>query len=102
MWSWSHTNEAYATAEQNLQALEHDTLAEIWAEWLSDSGPEATNRFNQETYPLNHESALGLPDDVLAEAIWERAVEQAECSNGGYRAYMCPFQCGPHGVSFGD
>ena len=103
MWEWSHTNEAYAAAEKNLRNMHKDRLDIIWAEWMS-YGPreQYEDGFNSEAYPRHHKQAQNIPSDILADAIWERAAEQALCTNGGHEAYICPFHCGPHMVSFSD
>ena len=105
-WEWSHTNEAYADAKRRLEQLDEETLAEIWAEWLSHGSREDSvdfgGGFDSEAYPGHLAAAKELPGDVLAEAIWDKAAEYRTCSNGGWEAYMCPFHCGPHSVSFGE
>lgn len=88
-WEWSHSSEAYGAAYNNLHALPHATLAEIFAEW---------NCRNMKRWDKNLKFALTLPADVLADAIWEKASEQRTCENGGHDAWMCP--CGCHTVSF--
>jgi len=41
-----------------------------------------------------------LDDETLNDEIWDFAEAQAECDNGGWNAYLCPHQCGPHSVPF--
>jgi hypothetical protein len=104
-WSWSHTQQAYANAEANLRTLPKETLEIIFAEWRAAQGkhgvidPVCPN-FSERKYDRALKHAKTLPDDVLADFIWERASEFATCDNGGFEAWMCPHGCGPHCVSF--
>ena len=54
--------------------------------------------------PKKYEKALKkagkLSNDELADHIWQYASERQRCTNGGHYAYMCPFHCGCHEVSF--
>ena len=100
-WEWSHTNEAYANAEQNLQSLDPAELRVIWAEWKASTqlnGVEAD--FDTDAYELALNDSQPLGPVRLANDIWERATEQATCDNGGFNAWMCPFGCGCHTVAF--
>jgi hypothetical protein len=99
-WSWSHTAQAYADAEENLEELPRDTLEEILAEW--ECHRPGTDDFAAELWEttLANVKARELPTDVLADAIWDRASEQQTCDNGGFNAWMCPYGCGPHTVPF--
>ena len=104
-WSWSHTQQAYADAEENLRTLPKETLEIIFAEWRAAQGkngvidPVCPN-FSERKYDRALKHAKTLPDDVLADFIWEKASEFATCDNGGSEAWMCPHGCGPHCVSF--
>ena len=104
-WSWSHTDEAYADACENLGALSVETLREIWAEWLStdtqyDHPDSDHSGFSLALYVKALAGIQDLSADVLADSIWEQASEQATCDNGGHNAWMCPHGCGPHCVPF--
>lgn len=105
-WSWSHTEQAYASARANLGELPVQTLREIWAEWLStDTGYDHPDSDHSGFSPALYDDSLArikdLPADVLADSIWEQASEQqATCDDGGYNAWMCPHGCGPHCVLF--
>lgn len=104
-WSWSHTDEAYATAERNLRALSKETLEIIFAEWRAAQdrhGVVDEQLLANRKYARALEHAKTLPADVLADFIWEKASAQATCDNGGFAAWMCPYGCGPHCVSFSD
>lgn len=101
-WSWSHTGEAYAAARDNLARLPKEELEIIFAEWRAAQGKggviEDSNRFSEKKYFRALAFAKTLPDDVLADFIWERAEESATCDNGGFNAWVCPSGC--HRVSF--
>lgn len=108
-WEWSHTQEAYRDAELNLRDLSTNELLVIAAEWYAseptkDDDGELETGFDDARYArrlaeLQAEVASGvLAGDILADWIWEKASEQASCSNGGWQAYVCPYQC--HVVSF--
>jgi len=103
-WSWSHTQEAYESAESNLRALPKETLNVIFAEWRAAQGKGGIihdhDEFNQRKYERALNYAKTLPDDVLTDFIWEQASEHATCDNGGFNAWMCPSGCGCHCVSF--
>ena len=101
-WSWSHTQEAYATAEKNVYSLTVDELITILAEWeASEDGDDES--FDEEVYEnekgrlwSEYETLGGK--DRLSDAVWIRASTQATCDNGGHNAWTCPYGC--HTVSF--
>ena len=108
-WSWSHTNEAYSNAYQNVQNKDREWLEVCYAEWHAaepydeDSamaGELDPNSFNEEKYneALEDVHENEIPNDVLADYIWERMSEAATCDNGGFNAWACPSGC--HTVSF--
>lgn len=101
-WSWSHTNEAYAAAEQNVRNQDREWLEIVYGEWhaaeLDDDGELDINSFNEEQYNEALAEAKELADDVLADYIWERMSDAATCDNGGFNAWACPSGC--HTVSF--
>lgn len=100
-WEWSHTAEAYADAEHNLHNLPVDELRIIWAEWKAKANREDyADGFDSDRYDAALIDAGEMNAEQLADAIWENASEQRDCSNGGHEAYMCPFGCGPHCVPF--
>lgn len=104
-WPWSHTNEAYAHAREELERMAKEALAEIYAEWKAVEYDEygSAEGFNEQVFEDRQNYALrtDVPNSELTEFIWERASEQATCDNGGFNAWMCPYGCGPHCVSFG-
>ena len=102
-WSWSHTTEAYHNAEQNIANLSDEKVAEIWAEWNACEDAEQPELDN-DRYERMHAAAMerireGRRDE-LEEEIWGKASELATCTNGGHEAWLCPFGCGCHMVSF--
>lgn len=98
-WSWSHTNEAYQYAREQVAAQERDWLETVYAEWKASHGDD---NLNEEAYKEHLEKAKQLPDDILADFIWEKMEEQATCTNGGWEAWCCPFGCGCHMVPFSE
>jgi hypothetical protein len=103
-WSWSHTQQAYADAHENLSNLDKPTLEIIFSEWRSAQVKHGTIPaspiFNQRSYDRALKHAAILDHDTLVEFIWEKASELATCENGGFEAWMCPYGCGSHCVSF--
>lgn len=104
-WSWSHTHEAYVNAENNLKALDRETLVVIFAEWRASMNRkgEYTDDFDQRRYDRALRWASdpnNITTEGLAEFIWERMNELRTCTNGGWEAHCCPYGCGCHMVSF--
>lgn len=104
-WSWSHTGEAYQAAESNLRKLDSETLQIIFAEWRASQEKgggidQCSPSFSERKYNRALKYAKTLPDDILADFIWEKASEFATCDNGGFNAWMCPHGCGCHCVPF--
>ena len=99
-WSWSHTQDAYENACENVHNNDREWLEVAFAEWHACKSPsEDSEKFNQRKYNTALRRAKRLPTDVLADYIWERMSEYATCTNGGFEAYACPYGC--HLVSFG-
>ena len=104
-WSWSHTQQAYADARENLSDMDRETLEIIFAEWRAAQGKNGvidpvSPGFSERKYERGLKHAKALDHDTLVDFIWERASEFATCDNGGFEAWMCPHGCGPHCVSF--
>ena len=107
-WSWSHTDEAYVAAENNLRNLPDEQICSIWAEWHSVENDEEYQftepGFNEEKYAAAIIEATKLIAggfrDALCDDIWQWASEQATCDNGGFNCWLCPWGCGPHCVDF--
>ncbi len=101
-WEWSHTVEAYSYAQEQVQKQERSWLEVVFAEWEAlDSREDFEDGFNEEKYNAALLHAKELPDDVLADFIWEKMEALATCTNGGWEAHCCPFGCGCHMVPFG-
>ena len=94
-WEWSHTNEAYAYAQDKVNALPRAELLTILREWAYEDREKA-GRKPSFRLPVGLRK---LTTDTLAELVWERAEEHQTCSNGGWSAYLCPDGC--HTVPFG-
>lgn len=99
-WSWSHTPQAVAAARANCFALDHEELAVIAAEWKAYRGETGVESFDADTYHGYLGSVVKNPTDVIAREVWDQAVEQSTCDNGGFNAWLCPYGCGPHCVPF--
>jgi hypothetical protein len=104
-WSWSHTQQAYSDARENLFKLDRETLEIIFAEWRAAQEKHGmidpvSPAFNERKYERALKHAKTLDPDTLVDFIWEKASEFATCDNGGLEAWMCPQGCGPHCVSF--
>lgn len=104
-WTWSHTQQAYSDARENLSDLDRETLDIIFAEWRAAQGKRGlvdpvSPGLSERKYDRALKQAKTLAHDTLVEFIWEHASEFATCDNGGSEAWMCPHGCGPHCVSF--
>jgi hypothetical protein len=104
-WSWSHTQQAYSDARENLSELDRETLEIIFAEWRAVQGKHGiidpvSPALNERKYERALKHAKSLDHDTLVDFIWEKASEFSTCDNGGFEAWMCPHGCGPHCVSF--
>lgn len=102
-WEWSHAQEAYSNARQNVQKRDRRWLEAVYAEWKTwdvRDDEDDTEAFDQEAYEAASREARVLPDDTLADYVWERMEQQAICTNGGFMAHACPYGCCCHMVSF--
>jgi hypothetical protein len=101
-WSWSHSQEAYCDARDNVGRKSREWLEVCYAEWWAagsnDCGYVDGTAFDEGIYNVVLIEAKTLPDDVLADHIWDQMQEQATCDNGGWNAWCCPSGC--HTVSF--
>lgn len=102
-WEWSHTQEAYVNACENLGTFDDEQIAVIWAEWKAYCKASA-GEFNRFAYNWAIQKARKLIRQGMREYvesdIWERMSEFATCDNGGFLGWACPFGCGCHKVSF--
>lgn len=103
-WEWSHTEEAYINAYNNLCQLSEDDLIVIWSEIKSSSRDEYFNYdLDLDLYNDYYKLAKSLINfnkkPILINEIWTFASEELKtCDNGGFNAYLCPYGC--HTVSF--
>lgn len=100
-WEWSHTNQTDENARLNLADKPRAWLEECLAEWKAtkyQSEFSGNPQFRDNRYEKCLAYVKGLPEDVIIDAIWEKAEELRSCTNGGYMAHMCPYGC--HMVSF--
>jgi len=100
-WEWSHTDEAYQNAREQLNQIPDDDLRVIFGEWWahahrSETGEDFTTALYQEGRNLAQE----LQPWTLAAFIWKRMEKQRTCDNGGHNAWACPYGCGAHTVPF--
>ena len=95
-WEWSHTQEAYDNARDNLESLSLESLHIIWAEIKSYQNDDKWNweRF----YNDNLDLAKRLSYNCLLDDIWDYMDNFRTCDNGGFNAWCCPYGC--HTVSF--
>jgi hypothetical protein len=100
-WEWSHTVEAYENVHDNIRDLKRGKLETIWAEWEAwDGNTNSTTGFDIKKYQVAQAKVKTLPDDILADAIWEKVTELRTCENGGHLAWLCPFGCDCHMAAF--
>lgn len=111
-WTWSHTDEAYANARRQLDALTRAELLTIAREWAyHDRETAGRLRFPggsqcwTDSSGKRHVRGFRLPNgwrrlsfQELADRIWDRMEEYRTCTNGGWDAYCCPDGC--HTVPF--
>ena len=107
-WEWSHTDEAYKAAYDNLHRLDYDTLCIISAEWdtLIFNEDEYSDGYYDKQLAMYRESKI-YTSEMLADEIWLQCSESQEidgqwygrtCDNGGFNAWVCPYGC--HTVPF--
>lgn len=81
---WSHTQEAYSNAYENLHRQDRDWLLEVYGEWVEAEGlqpaPDSINA------------------DFVADAVWAWMTSARLCSNDFRQAWACPYGC--HTVTF--
>lgn len=95
-WEWSHTQEAYDNARDNLTKWKRPKLEVVYGEWFAHDGSE----FREDAYHDGVRAAEKMTHEGLVEDIFGRARAQRLCTNGGHRAWMCPYGCEVHMVSF--
>lgn len=98
-WEWSHTQEAYQNVYNNIMALPKEELEVVFAEIKAKADPAMVEGgFDSNAYEEALAQASALPQDVLADAVWQFASEQRTSDNGGWNAWICPSGC--HTVPF--
>ena len=102
-WNWNHTPEAYDNVYYNISQLPLETLQVIAAEirtfkQISKAIRKYYDNWDTDIYNIKLREVSNLSADILVDYIYEFASEQAECTNGGHEAYVCPYNC--HLVSF--
>lgn len=104
-WEWSHTDEAYSNAREQVEALPRAELLTILREWAYHDREQAGRLRGRAIGPSGRVRGFRLPAgmrrltaDVLVDLIWSRMEEQRTCTNGGWAAYCCPDGC--HTVPF--
>ncbi len=103
-WEWSYTQEGLAIIDERISRMKWPLLREIYAEiivhsdeTLNESDPDDYWKAEMKTQKKYEEGKLA--GDVVVSEIQGFARRQATCENGGHRAWVCPFGCGPHLVS---
>ena len=114
-WEWSHTEDTYGYAEEQLGKLSLETLREIAEEWktkLNDMAEEAfeyDRQFDEDDAEIkpfvapNTIDVSNTGERELVTFIWSNASDYEHvraCSNGGHEIYLCPDGC--HTVDLGD
>ena len=104
-WEWSHTSEACTNAANNVERLPLQTLAIIAAEWQEYDRANSTGQTSAEVFGKRYRKDISrmmrdADSERLAAYINERAQLQATCTNGGWEAWVCPYGCECHLVSF--
>ena len=100
-WGWSHTAEAYANAQRQVESKDRRWLVEVWAE-IQAAVPAAEDwqepEYSDSRFERAKNDAEEISNEGLASAIWEWASEDRTCDNGGFNAHCCPWGC--HTVPF--
>lgn len=98
VWEWSHTQEAYDGAKENLSNLSHDDLVEIMLEWNAyEAAGESNSVMDADFDSVDIEPIKAMSHDLLVDVIFEKAETLRSSDNGGHRLWMCPYGC--HTVS---
>ena len=107
-WEWSHTDEAYQNAREQLNQVPDNELRVIFGEWWAHAQRKdkenictfSTSDFDPDIYQEGRNLAQELQPWTLAAFIWKRMEKLRTCDNGGHRAWACPYGCGAHMVPF--
>jgi len=105
MWSWSHTAEGIDNVRRNIGLMSDDEIAVCYAEIRARIPSKCAyfeDGFHAGRYPFALAGARAKISkgmrELIEDAIFDFACEQALCDNGGFDAHVCPFGC--HTVSF--
>ena len=102
IWPLSHSEDGLHNAQLNIQSRSREWLEEVAAEWAVYEKVDNTEDF-EVFQELMDEELLRLkevPQEALADFVFDKAVEQGDCTNGGWELYCCPYHCAPHTVGF--
>ena len=97
-WEWSHTPEAYTNALRNLEDMPRSELEVIAKEIMSTDRESYGPNLDLERY-----DSLDLSDwltDDIVSYIWDFMATERTCTNGGWKAYACPYGCNHHLIPF--
>jgi len=97
-WAWSHTQQGYDDAREQLATQTKAWLATALAEWLlqeelAEDGPLPYGIGSERLTKLIDGNAIAWSYNELVEIVWGRAERYAACSNGGHMLWMCPSGC---------
>lgn len=112
-WSWSHTEEAYVYAREQMEKLDRETRNVIAAEWLAavphpQYGIGFHANLDLRKYAKSLVRVAEWSDEKINKFIWDGVEGRDDlgmnklrtCENGGWEAWCCPFGCGCHMVPF--
>lgn len=107
VWEWSHSPEAYEAVRHNISKMSREKLEVIYAEYRASQDKKGniqtgTNNFDERKYNRALKYAKDLDLGLLVEAVSKWTENLRLCTNGGYKAWCCPFGCDPHMVSFDE
>lgn len=98
VWEWGHSPEAYDNVRENLHNMPHEKLVEIMGEWDAyEAAGKKSSLMAADFDAVDATKHAHLPNDVLADAIFEKAQEASNTDNGGFLFWVCPYGC--HKVS---
>ena len=108
-WSWSHTEEAYATVQEQLNSKADDAnngdedaadwLHVVWSEWVASNWQDDLIMTDldlqkyERCFVRAKRQGESLGYEKLAKDIWNWSSELATCTNGGHEAHLCPHGC---------
>ncbi len=88
-WSWSHSDEALENAYQNCCNLPREALLTTFVEWRVWSAKQ-NDEDERDAELKAQQMAEKLPNETLADVVWEFASMQQTCDNGGHNAWIDP------------